>query len=108
MQQGSDNLTAQRRVAFVPYAFTLQAAARLQLGDFAEAQTLIEAGTSLAQETGQAVGLRFRAEMSLARLRASTERQAEAKSILAAGYDRFTEGFETRDLRVARVLLGSL
>jgi predicted ATPase len=149
MQQGIDNLKAQRRVAFVPYAFTLQAAARLQLGGFAEAQTLIEAGTSLAQETGQgafaselyrlrgellwtvspshaeeaaamlstaiaiaeqqsAVGLRFRAEMSLARLRASTDRKQEAKSILTGGYGHFTEGFETQDLRTARVLLGTL
>lgn len=149
MQQGIDNLRAQRRVAFIPYGLTLQAAARAQLGAFAEAQTLIEEGTSLVQETGQgafvselyrlrgellwmispsraseaadafltaiaiaerqsAVALRFRAEMSLARLRASADRQAEAKSILTKGYRHFTEGFQTRDLRAARVLLESL
>ena len=36
------------------------------------------------------------------------DRLAEARSILIETYGRFTEGFETRDLRTARALLDRL
>jgi predicted ATPase len=50
----------------------------------------------------------LRAALSLARLRVRQDRQADARQILAPVYDRFTEGFETADLRAARALLETL
>jgi predicted ATPase len=48
------------------------------------------------------------AVMSLGRLRMRQGRQAEARSELAEIYGWFTEGFDTKDLREARTLLGEL
>jgi tetratricopeptide (TPR) repeat protein len=56
-------------------------------------------------------GARFhelRAATDLARLWAGQERREEARDLLAAVYDGFTEGFETADLREARALLAEL
>jgi len=46
--------------------------------------------------------------LSLARLRAAEKRHDEAKQILSAVYDRFTEGFGTADLRAAKAFLDEL
>jgi len=46
--------------------------------------------------------------MSLALLRTKQGRHDEGHGALAAVYDRFTEGFETSDLRAARRLLDEL
>ena len=43
--------------------------------------------------------------MALGLLLASEERTAEARAIVAEVYGRFTEGHETRDLRIARQLI---
>jgi predicted ATPase len=53
----------------------------------------------------QAKSLELRAAMSLTRLYQKQGRRAEARSVLAECYDRFTEGFETPDLQEARTLL---
>jgi predicted ATPase len=50
----------------------------------------------------------LRSAMSLAGLRVRQGRHGEARQILAPVYDRFTEGFETPDLRSARAMLESL
>jgi hypothetical protein len=50
----------------------------------------------------------LRSATSLAGLRVRQGRHAEARRILAPVYDRFTEGFETTDLRSARTMLESL
>jgi predicted ATPase/DNA-binding winged helix-turn-helix (wHTH) protein len=50
----------------------------------------------------------LRVALSLARLRGRQGRADEARPILAPVYARFTEGFETADLRAARALLDSL
>ena len=47
----------------------------------------------------------LRAALSLARLRATQGRGGEARQLLAPVYDRFTEGFETPDLRAAKAFL---
>jgi len=47
----------------------------------------------------------LRIALSLARLRLSLGRTADARSELTEVYGRFTEGFETADLRAARTLL---
>jgi predicted ATPase len=46
--------------------------------------------------------------MSLARLRMRQGKKQEARMQLAEVYGRFTEGFDTKDLREARTLLGEL
>ena len=55
-----------------------------------------------------AKSLELRATMSLARLFASQDRRAEAHAMLADIYDWFTEGFDTADLKGAKVLLSQL
>jgi hypothetical protein len=46
--------------------------------------------------------------MSLARLYQSQGKQREARHLLTQIYDRFTEGFDTVDLRGAKALLDEL
>jgi predicted ATPase len=50
----------------------------------------------------------LRGAMSLARLYRRQDRSGEARTRLAEIYDRFTEGFDTPDLREARALLDDL
>ena len=52
--------------------------------------------------------LELRAAMSLARLWRGQGRSGEAQEQLAPVYDRFTEGFETADLKEAKALLEEL
>ena len=55
-----------------------------------------------------ALAWELRAAMSLGRLFRDQGRSAEALALLQPVYDRFTEGFETADLKVAANLLGIL
>jgi predicted ATPase len=50
----------------------------------------------------------LRAATSLARLLAKENRRDEARAILAEIYNRFTEGFDTTDLKEAKALLAEL
>jgi predicted ATPase/DNA-binding winged helix-turn-helix (wHTH) protein len=50
----------------------------------------------------------LRTSTSLARLQQDQHRIAEARSLLQSAYDRFSEGFETADLKTANALLNSL
>lgn len=52
-----------------------------------------------------AKSLELRATMSLARLLRRQGKNEEAHQMLAQTYGRFTEGFDTADLREARALL---
>ena len=56
----------------------------------------------------QAKSLELRAAMSLSRLWQRQGKQAEACALLAPIYGWFTEGFDTPDLREAKVLLEAL
>jgi predicted ATPase len=56
----------------------------------------------------EALAWELRAATSLARLLCDQDRSAEALTILQPVYERFTEGFDTADLRSARALLGAL
>jgi predicted ATPase len=60
--------------------------------------------SQVAQEQG-ALFWELRAAMSLARLRGRQNRPDDAQQVLAPVYDRFTEGFDTADLRSARAML---
>jgi predicted ATPase len=61
----------------------------------------------LAHRIG-AKSLELRASTSLARLLASQGRRDEAHSMLAEIYNWFTEGFDTADLKEAKVLFDEL
>ena len=56
----------------------------------------------------RARSIELRAATDLARLWSGRGRRAEARDLLAAVYDGFTEGFETADLKAARALLDEL
>jgi predicted ATPase/DNA-binding winged helix-turn-helix (wHTH) protein len=74
---------------------------------FSAAEDCFASAMDIAQEQG-ALFWQLRAALSLARLRVRQDRQSEARQILAAVYERFTEGFEIADLRAARAMLASL
>jgi predicted ATPase len=55
-----------------------------------------------------ALSWELRAVTSLGRLRRDQGRSAEALALLQPVYDRFTEGFETADLKLAKALRDAL
>jgi class 3 adenylate cyclase/tetratricopeptide (TPR) repeat protein len=55
-----------------------------------------------------ATSLELRAVISYARLLSKQDKHKRAKKLLAEIYDRFTEGFDTRDLQAAKNLLEEL
>ncbi len=55
-----------------------------------------------------ALSWELRSAASLAQLRRDQGRAEEARDLLAGVYGRFTEGFETADLRAARQILATL
>jgi len=66
-------------------------------------------GRALALADRQsALSWRLRASMSLARLQSRQGRRAEAREALAETYARFSEGFDTADLKAAERLLATL
>jgi predicted ATPase len=64
-------------------------------------------GLDLARRQG-ARSWELRCATSLARLWCDQARSKEARELLAAVYDRFTEGYATADLRTAKALLEEL
>ena len=75
--------------------------------NLSEAEDWLSRSLQLAR--GQsALAWELRTAMSLARLRRKQDRHDEAHRALAVAYDRFTEGFETSDLKAARQLLDEL
>jgi predicted ATPase/DNA-binding winged helix-turn-helix (wHTH) protein len=56
----------------------------------------------------RALSWELRAATSMARLWREKGRATEAKTLLSSVYDRFTEGFDTLDLRTARTLIDEL
>jgi predicted ATPase len=79
----------------------------LRQGHTEPAERLYRKALGIAEE--QAAKLwELRAAMSLARLRGDQGRRAEARDLLAPVYGRFTEGFDTQDLKEAKALLDDL
>jgi tetratricopeptide (TPR) repeat protein len=90
-----------------PDAFTLRGELQLKMGKRGLAEADFSEAIALAQKTS-AKTMELRATMSLARLLRHTNRRDEARTMLAAIYNWFTEGFDTCDLRDAKALLDEL
>jgi tetratricopeptide (TPR) repeat protein len=80
---------------------------RLKLGERERAETDFREAMALAQKIG-ARSYELRAAMSLTRLLALQGHRNEASETVAAIYNRFTEGFDTADLKDAKALLDQL
>lgn len=72
-----------------------------------EAERLFRNALDLAEEQG-ARFWELRAALSLARLQVAQDRRNDARGVLAPVYNRFTEGFDTADLKEAKLLLDAL
>jgi len=55
-----------------------------------------------------ALAWELRTAISVARLKVSEGHPADARRVLASAYGKFTEGFETADLRDARAMMAKL
>ena len=75
--------------------------------DVAKAQVYFERALAVARAQ-QAKSWELRAAMSLARLWRDQGKPQQARELLAPVYGWFTEGFDTRDLKEAKVLLEEL
>ena len=73
----------------------------------AQAEACFNQSIEIAQQQ-KAKSWELRAAMSLARLYQNQGKKKEARGLLAQIYDRFTEGFDTVDLREAKALLDEL
>jgi predicted ATPase len=73
----------------------------------AKAQAHFERALTISRAQ-QAKSWELRAAMSLARLWRDQGKRQQALELLAPVYGWFTEGFDTRDLKDAKALLGSL
>ena len=79
----------------------------LRQGHTEAAEKLYRKAISIAWEQ-EAKLWELRAAVSLARLRRDEGREAEARDLVAPVYGWFTEGFNTPDLKEAKVLLDEL
>ena len=68
---------------------------------------LVFTQTSVGRQQ-EAESWELRAAMSMARLWRDQGKRDEARELLAPVYGWFTEGFDTRDLKEAKALLGEL
>ncbi len=75
--------------------------------DAAKAETYFDRALAVARQQ-QAKSWELRAAMSLARLWRDQGRPQQARELLAPVYGCFTEGFDTLDLKQAKVLLDGL
>jgi predicted ATPase len=79
----------------------------LRQGQSEAAEELYLSAQAIAVEQGAKLW-ELRAAISLARLRRDRGRRADARALLAPVYGWFTEGFDTPDLRSAKMLLDEL
>jgi len=75
--------------------------------DFSEAKDWLLRSLELARQQS-ALGWELRTATTLARLLSDQGRTTEAHDMLAGIYGRFTEGFDTSDLKIARRLMDDL
>ena len=80
---------------------------RLPSPEITKVEACFRRALAVACEQGTR-GFELRAAVSLARLLSELGRCAEARDLLAPVYGRFTEGFDTPDLKEAKALLDAL
>ncbi|WP_445682339.1 ATP-binding protein [Radicibacter daui] len=90
-----------------PETLRARALQRLKAGDNEGAESLLLSSLALARRH-QALSWELRAATSLARLKQEAGQGAVARQVLAPVYERFSEGFGTRDLAEAAALLEGL
>ena len=89
------------------YRLAGEIALKLPQSDSTQAQSYFERALAVARQQ-QAKSWELRAAMSLARLWRSQGKPQQARELLAPVYGWFTEGFDTLDLKEAKVLLEEL
>jgi class 3 adenylate cyclase/tetratricopeptide (TPR) repeat protein len=77
------------------------------IGNVLEAEHCLRTAMAVAHEQGARL-FELRSAVSLTRLLRDTNRRDEARAMLADIYNWFTEGFDTADLKEAKVLLDEL
>jgi len=94
---------------YEPELYRLKGALLLQqhLDNQADAETSFQHAIRIAQSQ-QAKSWELRAATSLARLWQQQGKREEARQVLVAVYNWFTEGFDTADLQDAKALLEAL
>ena len=75
--------------------------------DRASAMDCLNESIAVAREQS-ALALELRSTTSIARLLSSSGQRDQARRVLTLVHDRFTEGFDTADLRVARQFIEEL
>jgi predicted ATPase len=73
----------------------------------AEAETLLLKALETSEQQG-ALSFKLRAATNLGRLWQDHNRHGDAHTLVSQVYQRFTEGFDTPDLKDARALLDDL
>jgi len=91
----------------LPETLRLRGELRLKLGQTELAEACFREAIALARNMG-AKAWEVRATTSLARLLAKYGRRDEGHAMLVEIYARFTEGFDTADLKDAKALLDEL
>ena len=91
----------------MPEFLRVRGAILAQAGEATAAEQAFQASLDMADAQG-ALSWRLRTVSSQARLRLKQGRLAEAREPLVETYGRFTEGFETLDLRTARALIAEI
>ncbi len=109
LDEASRVATEARALYFFPEVLRTKAKLLLlQDPDHPEAaQKYFQQAVAMAREQG-ARSFELRAAMSLARLWRDQGKVQQARELLAPVYGWFTEGFDTRDLKEAKVLLEEL
>ena len=93
--------------AHMPEFIRVRGVVRAEAGDSAAAEHAFRISLNMADAQG-ALSWRLRTATSVAHLRLRQGRFQEAYDTLAPTYERFTEGFETLDLRIARALIAEI
>ena len=89
------------------YRLQAESLLRQSRSDREAAEGKLRAAVSVSKQQG-AKAWQLRTTMSLVRLLSDTARRDEASATLAEIYNRFTEGFDTPDLKDAKALLDEL
>jgi predicted ATPase len=89
------------------YLFKGELLARRAASDLQQAENCFHQSLAVSRRQ-QAKSLELRAAMSMSRLWQKRGKKAEAQRLLADIYGWFTEGFDTADLKQAKLLLEEL